>query len=160
MEANVIRLNSDMYSLTVDVNPLGPVLLYVLAGLNDDILSRCRYRDGYLSKDFTKVILYTRIGGGNRPDYSDVIKELRSNKNYIKDYDDEFDSTFASFEFKIPEDNLPKVAAFFTNTDTRTGAEKSKESMDWMERDPDGFLKAHPELDKQMKEIYKQMGIL
>lgn len=56
--------------------------------------------------DITKKVisLYTRIGGGNRENYQEEIKELRSHPNYIKDYDDDFDSTFATFQFSIPEE--------------------------------------------------------
>jgi hypothetical protein len=52
-----------------------------------------------------KVIsVYTRVGGGNREDYQNEIDELRSHPNYIKDYDDDFDSTFATFQFSIPKE--------------------------------------------------------
>jgi hypothetical protein len=51
-----------------------------------------------------KVIsIYTRVGGGNRETYENEIEELRKMPNYIKDYDDDFDSTFATFVFSIPE---------------------------------------------------------
>lgn len=51
-----------------------------------------------------KVIsVYTRVGGGNREDYQDRIDELRSLPGYIRDYDDDFDSTFATFIFSVPE---------------------------------------------------------
>ena len=33
-----------------------------------------------------------------------------------------------------------------------------KESMDWIERDADGFTKAHPEYDKQMRRIFEQIN--
>jgi len=51
-----------------------------------------------------KVIsVYTRVGGGNREDYQDRIDELRKFPTYVKDYDDDFDSTFATFVFSVPE---------------------------------------------------------
>jgi hypothetical protein len=51
-----------------------------------------------------KVIsVYTRVGGGNRDDYQTQIDELRKMPNYVKDYDDDFDSTFATFVFLVPE---------------------------------------------------------
>lgn len=55
--------------------------------------------------DEQKVIsVYTRVGGGNREDYQDRIDELRKHPNYIKDYDDDFDSTFATFVFSVPDE--------------------------------------------------------
>lgn len=55
-----------------------------------------------------KVIsLYTRIGGGNRKDYQKEIIELMKIPGYIEDYDDSFDSSFATFLYKVPEEFLP-----------------------------------------------------
>lgn len=49
------------------------------------------------------ISIYTRVGGGNREDYKKEIDELRAMLGFIRDYDDDFDSTFATFEFQIPE---------------------------------------------------------
>lgn len=50
-----------------------------------------------------KVIsVYTRVGGGNRKSYQSEIKEMQDMPTYVKDYDDDFDSTFATFIFSIP----------------------------------------------------------
>lgn len=98
-----------------------------------------RFRDIYLSDDGTKVILFTRNGGGNRecPEYEycpqwdrtqdkyalpdgtflDEINPEHHDSNclvyvnwkltqhplYIRDYDDDFDCTYAYFEFRTPE---------------------------------------------------------
>lgn len=51
-----------------------------------------------------KVIsIYTRVGGCNRDNYKSQIEELQNMSNYLRDYDDDFDSTFATFVFSIPE---------------------------------------------------------
>lgn len=56
-------------------------------------------------RDSSKTIsVYTRVGGGNRDDYENEINELRSHPNYIRDYDDDFDSTFATFLFSVPKE--------------------------------------------------------
>ena len=62
-----------------------------------------RYRDVYLNKKGTKMIVLTRIGGGNRKDYKDVFKNIKKHPEYIKNYDDKFDKTYAYFEFDVPE---------------------------------------------------------
>ena len=51
-----------------------------------------------------KLYVYTRVGGGNRDDYEDEIEELRSMPTYIEDYDDAFDSTYATFVFGVPDE--------------------------------------------------------
>ena len=62
-----------------------------------------RYRDVYLNKEGTKIIVLTRVGGDNRKDYKDVFKNMKKHPNYIKNYDDKFDKTYAYFEFDVPE---------------------------------------------------------
>ena len=72
-----------------------------------------RYRDVYLNKEGTKIIVLTRLGGANREDYFEIIENVKANPYYIKDYDDEFDNTYAYFEFKVPEkyaDTCKKIA--------------------------------------------------
>lgn len=49
------------------------------------------------------ISVYTRVGGGNRKSYVEEIKKLRAMPEYIRDFDDAFDSTFATFVFKVPE---------------------------------------------------------
>ncbi len=87
-----------------------------------DGYSTGRYRDIYIKDD--KVVLYTRNGGGNRDCYTEteykdsarcacqacVMKYvLPTHPNYLRDYDDGFDSTYAYIEFSIPEDLLPHL---------------------------------------------------
>lgn len=52
----------------------------------------------------TKIIsIYTRVGGNNREDHQEEIDELRAMPEYVGDFDDDFDNTFATFEFNVPE---------------------------------------------------------
>lgn len=55
-----------------------------------------------INKKQKEISVYTRVGGGNRDEYEKEIKELRSIPEYITDYDDDFDCTFATFVFKCP----------------------------------------------------------
>lgn len=57
----------------------------------------------YLNDDKSKILLYTRNGGGNRESYFYIFDILRKHPNYIRDYDDDFDSTYAYIEFSIPD---------------------------------------------------------
>lgn len=64
-----------------------------------------RWRDAWL-EDRTgelRIIVLTRCGGGNRPDYQSVFDEISKHPYYIEDYDDDYDNTYAFFAFKIPD---------------------------------------------------------
>lgn len=50
------------------------------------------------------LYVYTRVGGGNRESYEAEIEELQDMPTYIEDYDDDFDSTYATFVFSIPDE--------------------------------------------------------
>lgn len=67
-----------------------------------------RFRDCFHSdeehpeyKDY--IHIYTRTGGGNREDYKEANDEMRAMEGFVTDYDDSFDSTYASWIFKVPE---------------------------------------------------------
>ena len=65
-----------------------------------------RFRDAYLNEDGTKIILYTRNGGGNRDDYQYVFDLLRKHPLYLTDYDDDYDCTYAYIKFKVPDEYI------------------------------------------------------
>lgn len=63
-----------------------------------------RFRDCYLSEDNDNIEIFTRVGGGNREYYADEIERLRSMPTYVSDEDDDFDCTYATFTFGVPEE--------------------------------------------------------
>jgi len=73
-----------------------------------------RFRDIYLNADGSKIILYTRNGGGNRDEYQPLIDILATHPNYLKDYDDDFDCTYAYIEFSVPDEFKEEVKALTT----------------------------------------------
>jgi hypothetical protein len=88
-----------MYNVLFGVNKFNRILLKILGLTRED----CgRFRDCYLQDN--KIIIYTRNGGGNRKDFQDVFNKLSKHKNYITNYDDDFDCTYAYIEFSIPEE--------------------------------------------------------
>lgn len=125
--------------------------LLSMLGLTPDSVGR--YRDCYLSKDGKKIIVYTRMGGPNRDDYKYEIWKLQKHKMYIKDYDDDWDVTFSSFEFSIPFEHMKRVKELFETADTRTGAEKVQDAFKEMEDNPDKFNEEHPEHVKLIKQL-------
>lgn len=63
-----------------------------------------RFRDCYLTPEKDKIVLYTRNWGGNRDSYNYVFRILSKHPNYIGNYDDDFDCTYAYIEFSIPDE--------------------------------------------------------
>jgi hypothetical protein len=53
------------------------------------------------------ITIYTRTGGGNRESYLEQNNEMQNMPEYLEDYDDDFDSTFAYWIFKVPEKWIP-----------------------------------------------------
>jgi hypothetical protein len=50
-----------------------------------------------------KIYIFTRAGGRNRFDYQQEISDIRNMPDFVSDYDDQFDSTYATFVFNVPE---------------------------------------------------------
>lgn len=106
-----------MYALTHGQNPLGPDLLFVIGLTVDDV---GRYRDAYVSEG--KIAVYTRNGGGNRECWEEeaddchctgciATRHLPAHPLYSSDRDDDFDETYATFYFNIPDDWRERLAA-------------------------------------------------
>lgn len=102
---------SGLYNTIFGVNKLaGPLL----ASIDVNFRDVPRFRDCFLNKDGTEIIIYTRVGGGNRAEYDEPIKAMRQLPGYLRDEDDGYDETYASFFFAIPEaerENCRKLAA-------------------------------------------------
>ena len=68
-----------------------------------------RFRDCYLGEGEDTIVIFTRVGGGNRsegPDDEDGFGEykLYEMPTYISTWDDDFDSTYGYYEFGVPEE--------------------------------------------------------
>ena len=94
-----------MYHMMLGINPIAGPVLYTLGLESRDF---GRFRDAWLTdKDGElKMVIHTRCGGGNRPDYEEMFGQMREHPLYSKDYDCDFDPTYANIEFHIPEDHL------------------------------------------------------
>ena len=100
-----------LYALVHGMNPAADIILATL-GLTRESVGR--FRDAFVSQgvDSYEIAVYTRNGGGNRDDYEDVFEALRAHPLYDRDVDDDFDSTYATIYFKLPEeyaDSLKKL---------------------------------------------------
>ena len=84
------------------VNGFNPACIILLPMLGRSQQEYPRFRDCFLSRDKKHIAIYTRVGGGNRNcGYGE--EELYKDPNFVTTYDDEFDSTYGTYVFKIPE---------------------------------------------------------
>jgi hypothetical protein len=127
-----------LYNALFGTNAIADVLLASLELARNDV---GRFRDCYLqgeNEDDLRICVYTRNGGGNREDYQDIFEELSRHPNYIRDYDDDFDCTYATIEFSLPEafrDDIIAIAKE-ADADNREPSQKFKDLLDKM-HDPD-----------------------
>jgi len=104
-------------------NPVAPIVLALLAPINPG-----RFRDAWVEKrgDGSVVLaLYTRNGGGNREHYNDekeagpecdctgctMTYAIPAHSLYLSDKDDDFDCTYATVYFRVPEDAGSRLKA-------------------------------------------------
>lgn len=87
-----------LYNLVHGENNFASVLLAMLGLSRDEVP---RYRDCYWTGEH--IAIHTRTGGGNREDYEDGNAYLVSQPTYVRDDDDDHDSTYATFYFTVPE---------------------------------------------------------
>lgn len=84
------------------INGFNPSCLFFMPMLGRKQDEYPRFRDCYLSDDKQRICIYTRVGGGNRNQgYGE--EELYDDPNFVETYDDDFDSTYATYEFNVPE---------------------------------------------------------
>lgn len=100
-----------LYNSLFGENKEAPVLLGMIR-VNKEYFDR--YRDVELIQDGTKIRVFTRLGGGNRANYEETWNKIRNHELYIKDYDDDFDCTYAYIEYNIPEEFKETAKKMFT----------------------------------------------
>lgn len=83
------------------VNGFNPACVLIMPMLGRKQGEYPRFRDCFVTED-NHIAIYTRVGGGNRGcGFGE--EELYKDPNFITTYDDEFDSTYATYEFSVPE---------------------------------------------------------
>lgn len=139
-----------LYNQLFEENPDANVLLGML-GVNKELFER--YRDIYLNKEGTKIIVYTRCGGGNRMAYGRVFEIMKNHPNYLRDYDDSFDNTYAYIEFSIPEKFKETALKIKPDKDPLNVHEKFLDHAKKSKENPNG-----PEAQKDMMIAKKVFG--
>lgn len=66
-----------------------------------------RFRGAYIDMKNERIRVCARTGGGNRECYPNEM--LTGNPNYLDDRDDDFDSTYATYEFSLPSGLLDDI---------------------------------------------------
>ncbi len=106
-------------------SPVAPIVMFLL-GREPSYFGRLR--DAWIEKGpdgQLRLAVYTRNGGGNREHYNDEKEEgeechctgctithhLPKDPLYLSDKDDDFDSTYATVYFKVPEDAEARLRA-------------------------------------------------
>jgi len=123
-----------MYNMIHGYNPLAGVLMKILDVTPNKIP---RFRDCYF--DGEHIVIYTRTGGGNREFYDEPNEDnkdgpwnsdLRQLPGYVRDGDDDFDSTYASFYFSVPEQFGYLVDKLKSMAQKETQSEKWEATLD------------------------------
>jgi len=94
-----------IYHMMNGVNPMTFLILPMLGKHPDEYP---RFRDVFAGDESRPeydrhIMVYTRTGGGNRPDYAAENGEMMKHPDYVDNYDDQEDSTYAVWVFKVPE---------------------------------------------------------
>lgn len=97
-----------LYNMLCGTNPATGRLLMAI-NLNPNAIPR--FRDVWANDDLTEVTVHTRTGGGNRNSYQEENDSLCAHPFYLHDADDDFDSTYADFTFRIPDEEKIKLLA-------------------------------------------------
>ncbi|MDH5626669.1 MAG: hypothetical protein OEY69_00105 [Candidatus Krumholzibacteria bacterium] len=73
-----------------------------------------RFRDAFVAEG--KIAIYTRNGGGNREQYQAVLDRLAQHPLYLSDADDDFDCTYCTIYFSLPEEWKTELLACESGT--------------------------------------------
>ena len=135
-----------LYNLLHGQNPLSDLFLGML-DLTEESVGR--FRDVYIEKENDKyvIVVYTRNGEGNRECWGEdkddcdcpgciIERKLPQHPNYIRDYDDDFDCTYASIVFSVPTKYVEYVEHVYELMKDKTKPpDKFKELIDKLGKD-------------------------
>ena len=82
------------------LNGFNPACIFVMPMLGRKQNQYPRFRDCFIEDD--KIAIFTRVGGNNRNSgYGE--EELYRDPHFVSTYDDDFDNTYATYLFEVPE---------------------------------------------------------
>lgn len=124
---------SGLYNMVFGYNKLAP---YLLNELGIDHKAVPRFRDCFLSKDGSSIVVFTRTGGGNREEYADENAAMTQWPGYLRDEDDSYDSTYALFHFAVPDSIKHIVPEAIANGHGVDTAERWAQALDDLRKAP------------------------
>ena len=87
-----------LYNMMMGYNPACILFMPMLGRKQEEWP---RFRDCFITEE-GNIAIYTRVGGGNREcGYGE--EELYKDENFITTYDDEYDNTYGTYEFRVPK---------------------------------------------------------
>ena len=133
-----------LYNMIFGKNPLSKVLLSIIGKTEEDFP---RFRNVYIDKD--SILVYTRTGGNNRRCWEDnkskeckcpgciMTYDVPLYENYVTDYDDDFDDTYATIKFSIPKEKLTifKELKELQGGTAKTVSEQFKQFLDGLNKE-------------------------
>ena len=87
-----------LYNMMNRFNPACILIMPMLVRKQEEY---SRFRDCFVTEK-NNIAIYTRVGGVNRNCEYDE-EELYKDENFLTTYDDNYDCTYATYEFKVPE---------------------------------------------------------
>lgn len=97
-------------SLYNSLNGFNPACVLIMPMLGRKEEEHPRFRDCFVTEE-GNIAIYTRVGGGNRNcGYGE--ENLYDDENFLETYDDDYDSTYGIYEFKVPDkwkDDFDKI---------------------------------------------------
>lgn len=146
-----------------------------------------RFRDAWLNVGGTEICIFTRNGGNNRkcweamPGFEEtevtnrandnansekcdcsgctITHHLPKHPNYLRDEDDEFDSTYAYIYFSVPECYKSLAALMAPKEPEPTLKEKTDCAVESMKSmTPEQLRERYPELGRIWDDIAKKVG--
>lgn len=140
-----------MYNMLHGTNPFAQIWMTML-GIEPGQVGR--FRDCYLTKEEDgkyRIHVYTRNGGGNREQYQEVIDALAKHPEYVRDFDDDFDCTYATIVFNFPEKYVDLVPELEKMAETRTPRQKWDEMLTKLQNLKPGETPDDPHLKKVLE---------
>lgn len=104
-------------------NGFNPACVFIMPMLGRKQYEWPRFRDCFVQDE--DIAIYTRVGGGNR-NCGFGEEELYEDPNFIKTWDDDFDSTYATYLFKVPEKWKPDFDKLMEGKFAETSEEYQK----------------------------------
>lgn len=111
-----------------------------IIGLSDNYIAR--FRDVDVVDSGSKIKVLARIGGNNRKDYQEAWNMIRSNKYYLYDEDDSFDSTYAYILFYVPFQSLTTANKYYHGEPMSLKEKFDKEIADMDDPNSDASMRA------------------